>query len=53
MPAEPGFAARLNAFKIGLEGDITLERMIERAAEVDGLSHVDLNFPDHLNSTTA
>lgn len=53
MADETGFAARLNAFKIGLEGDITLERMIGRAAEVDGLSHVDLNFPDHLNSTSA
>ena len=52
MAAEPGYAARLNAFKIGLDGDITLERMIARAAGVDGLSHVDLNYPDHLTGMT-
>jgi len=53
MTIESGYAARLNAFKIGLDGDITLERMIARAAEVDGLSHVDLNYPDHLTGIGA
>ncbi|MEM6666093.1 MAG: sugar phosphate isomerase/epimerase family protein [Pseudomonadota bacterium] len=48
MPDASGYAARLNAFKIGLEGPATLAAMVSRAAEVDGLSHVDLNFPDHL-----
>ncbi|WP_421852943.1 sugar phosphate isomerase/epimerase family protein [Oricola sp.] len=45
----PKYAARLNAFKIGLqsEGKPTAADMIARAAQVDGLDAADLNYPDH------
>ncbi len=55
----PGrYAARLNAFKIGAgaywpgRNRITALDLAERAATVDGLDAVDLNFPDHLVDTT-
>lgn len=50
MPAlvnRPRYAARLNAFKIGLPGKPTVADMIARAAEVEGLDAADLNYPDH------
>lgn len=43
----PRYAARLNAFKIGLPGKPTTIDMLRRAASVDGLNAADLNFPDH------
>jgi xylose isomerase len=49
------FATRINSFASGaqaywpgLEGKPSLMQMIRRAATVDGLSELDLNFPDHV-----
>lgn len=42
----PRYAARLNAFKIGLERP-TIADLIARAAGVQGLDAADLNYPDH------
>jgi sugar phosphate isomerase/epimerase len=51
MPSEqvnrPKYAARLNAFKIGLPGKPTAEDMIKRAALAGGIDAADLNYPDH------
>ncbi|MFY8152344.1 MAG: sugar phosphate isomerase/epimerase family protein [Hyphomicrobiales bacterium] len=51
-----GFAARLNAFKTpGADGTAprTPADLVRRAAEVEGLNEVDLNFPDHLAGSDA
>ena len=49
------FATRLNSFAAQADrawpdhtGKPTLEMMVARAASVPGLTHVDLNFPDHV-----
>src|SRR3954467_4867574 len=49
------FATRLNSFGSAphlswpnLTGKPTMMQMVERAATVDGLTDVDLNFPDHV-----
>jgi len=56
-PTEPAlkFAARLNSFRVGersywpqRNGKATTLDLVERAAKVEGLNCVDLNFPDHL-----
>ena len=47
LPNRPRYAARLNAFKTGLEGKPTAADMIARAAQVEGLDAADLNYPDH------
>jgi xylose isomerase len=54
------FASRLNSFKVGAEkywplknSKVTPFDLIERAATVPGLNAVDLNYPDHLEGTTA
>jgi sugar phosphate isomerase/epimerase len=47
LPNRPRYAARLNAFKTGLEGKPTAANMIARAAKVEGLDAADLNYPDH------
>ena len=53
------FAARLNSFKSRSESywpgknRITAVDLATRAATVPGLNAVDLNFPDHLEGTTA
>ncbi|MBO6957300.1 MAG: hypothetical protein JJ849_17525, partial [Rhizobiales bacterium] len=49
----PRYAARLNAFKIGLPGKPNAEDMLRRAASVDGLNAADLNYPDHFEHHTA
>ena len=49
IPNRPRYAARLNAFKTR-GGDAA--QMIAAAAEVGGLSAVDLNYPDHFDGTT-
>ncbi len=51
-----GFAARLNSFKSpGADGLVpkTAADLVRRAASVEGLSEVDLNFPDHLSGSDA
>ena len=49
------FATRLNSFGSAphlswpdLTGKPTMMQMVERAATVNGLTDVDLNFPDHV-----
>lgn len=49
LPNRPRYAARLNAFKTGLEGKPTAADMIARAAKVEGLDAADLNYPDHFS----
>jgi sugar phosphate isomerase/epimerase len=50
------FATRINSFASGassywpgLSSKPSLEQMIRRAATVDGLTELDLNFPDHVD----
>ncbi len=54
------FATRLNSFASrpqaawpDLKGKPTVLQMAERAASVSGLTHLDLNFPDHLGDGPA
>lgn len=47
LPNAPRYAARLNAFKIGLPGKPTAADLLARAASVEGMNAADLNFPDH------
>ena len=53
------FAARLNSFKSGAasywpgKNRVTALDLVARAATVPGLNAVDLNFPDHLEGTSA
>lgn len=53
--ADDHFATRLNSFASGAEaywpdhaGKPSVPMMLERAGSVDGLTHVDLNYPDHV-----
>ncbi len=46
------FAARLNAFKLGLPGKPGLDDLLTRVAQVPGMDAADLNFPDHLAGLT-
>lgn len=48
-PNRPRYAARLNAFRIGLPGRPGIAEMIARAGGVPGLDAADLNYPDHLD----
>lgn len=55
MLTEPRFATRLNSFASaahiawsGIKGKPTVLQMAERAARVQGLTDLDLNYPDHL-----
>ncbi|MDR3434827.1 MAG: TIM barrel protein [Rouxiella aceris] len=55
--SELKFATRLNSFASGahlywqdLQGKPSVIQMIERAATVKGLTHLDLNYPQHLTS---
>ena len=52
---QPRFATRLNSFASrpeaawpGLKGKPGIRQLVARAATVEGLTDVDLNFPDHL-----
>ncbi len=49
-PNAPRYAARLNAFKLGLTKP-TIPDLIARAAEA-GLNAADLNYPDHFDGHT-
>ena len=51
------FATRINSFASGaagywpdLTGKPTLVQMVRRAASVDGLTELDLNYPDHIDA---
>ena len=46
IPNRPRYAARLNAFKLGLKNP-TVPDLFARIAEVPGIDAADLNFPDH------
>ncbi len=55
--SELKFATRLNSFASGahlywkdLKGKPTVMQMIERAATAKGLTHLDLNYPQHITS---
>jgi len=50
LPNRPRYAARLNAFKIGLPGKPTAADMIARAGQVAGIDAADLNYPDHFDA---
>jgi xylose isomerase len=52
LPNRPRYAARLNAFKIGLPGKPTAADMIARAGKVAGIDAADLNYPDHFDAHT-
>ena len=52
LPNRPRYAARLNAFKIGLPGKPTAADMIARAGQVAGIDAADLNYPDHFEAHT-
>jgi xylose isomerase len=52
LPNRPRYAARLNAFKLGLPGKPTVAGMIARAASVPGIDAADLNYPDHFDGHT-
>jgi xylose isomerase len=54
------FATRLNSFASrshiewpGMSGKPTVLQMAERASRVDGLTDLDLNYPDHVNEDPA
>lgn len=47
LPNRPRYAARLNAFKLGLPGKPTVADLIARAGQVAGIDAADLNYPDH------
>ncbi len=46
IPNRPRYAARLNAFKLGLKNP-TVPDLLARISEVPGIDAADLNFPDH------
>lgn len=52
-PNAPRYAARLNAFKIGLPGKPTAADLLKRVATVPGMNAADLNFPDHFDQHNA
>ena len=52
MTPDLRFAARLNAFKHGLPGKPGLDDLLARVALVPGMTHADLNYPDHLDGLT-
>jgi sugar phosphate isomerase/epimerase len=54
------FATRINSFASGasdywpdLRGKPSLAQMVQRAATVDGLTELDLNYPDHIGDKPA
>lgn len=47
------FASRAHEFWPDLQGKPTVMQMAERAATVDGLTHLDLNYPDHVDNDIA
>ena len=47
LPNRPRYAARLNAFKLGLPGKPTVADLLDRAGQVAGLDAADLTYPDH------
>ncbi len=51
----PGYAVRLNAFKLAIAGASapTLPDLIAAAGRIEGITSVDLNFPDHVEGHDA
>lgn len=52
-PNAPRYAARMNAFKIGLPGKPTAGDLLKRIATVEGMNAADLNYPDHFTDHSA
>lgn len=52
LPNTPRYAARLNAFRLGLPGKPGAAELIARAARVAGIDAADLNYPDHFEATS-
>lgn len=55
MALRPNYATRLNSFgaDLGADGTKPTPRdLVKRAGTVEGLTSVDLNFPDHLNGSS-
>ena len=50
LPNRPRYAARLNAFKLGLPGKPSAADLIARAGQVPGIDAADLNYPDHFEA---
>jgi sugar phosphate isomerase/epimerase len=50
LPNTPRYAARLNAFKVGLPGKPNAADLIARAGQVGGIDAADLNYPDHFEA---
>ena len=46
IPNKPRYAARLNAFKLGLKNPSAAD-LLARIAQVPGIGAADLNYPDH------
>lgn len=46
LPNRPRYAARVNAFKLGLKNP-TVPELLARIGKVPGIDAADLNFPDH------
>ncbi len=51
-PVNPRYAARLNAFRLGLPGRPGIADLIARAGQVGGIDAADLNYPDHFDGQT-
>lgn len=51
LPNRPRYAARLNAFKLGMAKPSVAD-LIARIGLVPGIDAADLNFPDHFEGTT-
>ena len=51
LPNRPRYAARLNAFKLGMTKPSVAD-LIARIGLVPGIDAADLNFPDHFEGTT-
>lgn len=46
------YATRLNSFSSGsTSGELSVQQLIGRASRVRGLTHVDLNYPDHADGS--
>ncbi|WP_413742850.1 sugar phosphate isomerase/epimerase family protein [Sodalis sp. RH15] len=44
------FAAKASAYWPDMKGKPTVMQMVERASKVKGLTHLDLNYPQHIDS---
>lgn len=52
MALRPNYATRLNSFAADMGSKPSPLDLVRRAGTVEGLTSVDLNFPDHFNGST-